>query len=206
MKYKPTNESRIKSGMTCLLLAGLCGLASAANIAYVPKAAPGDTATAGAGKQWPTTRFVVNGDCITDNLTGLMWAKNGVIGFEATDGGGPIAQPNYANTTANLNNLSWSNAAIAINNMNTATTKLCGYSDWRLPNQKELLSLFNYAVVSGNQANWLNTQGFTGVEPNVYWSSTAGGVGAWRVLMLNGSSGSFDVTYAFYVLPVRGGQ
>jgi hypothetical protein len=25
---------------------------------------------------WPVPRFVVSGDCVTDKLTGLMWAKN----------------------------------------------------------------------------------------------------------------------------------
>ena len=28
-----------------------------------------------AGVAWPIPRFVVSGDCVTDNLTGLMWAK-----------------------------------------------------------------------------------------------------------------------------------
>ncbi|MBI5195097.1 MAG: hypothetical protein HZA10_02105, partial [Nitrospirae bacterium] len=28
------------------------------------------------GVAWPNPRFSVNGDCVTDNLTGLMWAKN----------------------------------------------------------------------------------------------------------------------------------
>ena len=100
MKYKTINRYLIKFGIKVFLLAGLIGLVNAANIAQVAKIAPGDTATAGAGKQWPTTRFVVSGDCVSDKLTGLMWPKNGIIGFEATDGGGPIAQPNYANTTA----------------------------------------------------------------------------------------------------------
>ncbi len=207
MKYKPINGSRIKSGMICLLLAGLCGLASAADIAYVPKVAPGDTATAGAGKEWPTMRFVVNGDCITDNLTGLMWAKNGIIGFEDTNGGGPIAQPNYANIIANLNTLTWSQAATAIGNMNTATTKLCGYSDWRLPNINELSSLVNYAVTENSA--WLKnpTQGFTNVRASIYWSSTAYNPdNAWDVSMVDGYVGYDDKTTGYYVWPVRGGQ
>ena len=29
------------------------------------------------GVDWPDPRFAVSGDCVTDNLTGLMWAKNG---------------------------------------------------------------------------------------------------------------------------------
>src|SRR3989304_10455677 len=29
-----------------------------------------------AGVAWPGPRFTVSGDCVTDNLTGLMWTKN----------------------------------------------------------------------------------------------------------------------------------
>lgn len=28
------------------------------------------------GVAWPNPRFTVSGDCVTDNLTGLMWAKD----------------------------------------------------------------------------------------------------------------------------------
>ena len=40
------------------------------------------------GVDWPDPRFTVNGDCVTDNLTGLMWAKNGNLpnGFKSWQG------------------------------------------------------------------------------------------------------------------------
>ncbi len=193
---------------------------------YLAAAVPGDTATAGTGITWGSggtvsNRFIAGsnqsgGDCtdsLKDNLTGLEWAKNGIIGFEDTNGGVPIAQPNYANTTANLNDLGWSNAAIAINNMNTATTKLCGYSDWRLPNINELRSLVNYAATqtSSTPAAWLETQGFTNVQVDYnYWSSTAYAStpdNAWNVNMNGGYVGLGDKTASIlYVWPVRGGQ
>jgi hypothetical protein len=201
MKYKT-----IKLGV---LLNGLMLMASAASIAYVPKAAPGDTATAGAGKQWPTTRFVASGNCVTDNLTGLMWAKNAIIGFETTDGGGPIAQPDYANTEPTLNTLSWANSKTAISNMNAATSKLCGYSDWRLPNVNELQSLLNYAATqaSSTPAAWLNSQGFSNVRTVIYWSSTAyNGSNSWNVYFYDGRSYSDAVGFTNSVWPVRGGQ
>jgi len=36
-----------------------------------------------AGVAWPDPRFTVSGDCVSDNLTGLMWAKNGDLPFQA---------------------------------------------------------------------------------------------------------------------------
>ncbi len=204
MKYK-----NIKPGF---LLISWLATANASNMAYVAKTGPGAIGAGdGAGKEWPTTRFVVNGDCVTDNLTGLMWAKNGIIGFEATTGGGLITQPNYANTTASLNNLIWLQAVAAINNMNTtATTKLCGYSDWRLPNVNELLSLINYAAFqhSSTPGTWLNNNGFSNVQIYLYWSSSpAPGISdAWYVNMNNGINGRGSINSSYYIWPVRGGQ
>lgn len=70
-------NKNIKLGLLAMFLSNFLVLAYAANIAYVAKTGPG--ASTGAGKQWPTKRFIVDGDCITDNLTGLMWPKNSQI-------------------------------------------------------------------------------------------------------------------------------
>jgi hypothetical protein len=188
MKYTPIKLS--------LLLVSLSSLASAANIAEVAKTSPGNSGN-GTGKQWPDPRFVANGDngdCVTDKLTGLVWAKNGNLLGTGTWGG------SSTNGTAQYK--------VAQMNTNSSATgyQLCGYSDWRLPRQKELLSLFNYAAASGNQATWLNGAGFTNVRASLYWSSSPGGTGAWYVDMLNGASGSHGVTTTLYVWPVRGGQ
>jgi hypothetical protein len=94
------------------------------------------------GAAWPTPRFTVQGDCITDDLTGLTWTKS-----PAANEGTWQQGLDYANSFT-----------------------LCGYSDWRLPNRNELGSLIHYGVAE--PAVWLNGQGFTGVSPNYYWSST----------------------------------
>jgi hypothetical protein len=175
------------------------------------------------GVAWPSSRFVAGtgatADCITDKLTGLMWPKNGIIGFEATNGGGPIAQPNYVNTTANLNQINWTYALTAVANMNTAPIKLCGYSDWRLPNKVELKSLVNYGAA--NPANWLmygsGNSGtpacdgacFANVQADYYWSSStyaSDTTRAWYVGFNYGSVGAIFKPFDLYVWPVRGGQ
>ncbi|MDP3297140.1 MAG: DUF1566 domain-containing protein [Thermodesulfovibrionia bacterium] len=134
-----------------------------------------------AGVAWPEPRFIVDGDCVIDNLTGLMWARDGnLTGY-----------------------MKWNPAIDYANNLT-----LCGYSDWRLPNINELDSLMNADV--SNTAIWLNGQGFTNVQSNDYWSSTTGTFytgGAWVKAMGWHGYGVLGDKYGnFYVWPVRSGQ
>ena len=135
-----------------------------------------------AGVPWPSPRFTpgidAESDCITDNLTGLMWPKNG----------------NLAGGTK-----TWNDAIDYANNLT-----LCGYSDWRLPNLNELESLVN-ASQSGPAA-WLNTQGFNNVQSNDYWFSTtyAGSTGgAWETNMWSGGVNSSNKLSTYSAWPVR---
>ena len=132
------------------------------------------------------SRFTVSGDCVTDNLTGLMWAKNGNL-------------PNGLKT--------WQGVLDFVASLNNGTG-LCGYHDWRVPNINELESLLN--VGEGDSATWLNSQGFSNVQSPIYWSSTttAGStVSAWAVTMGYGFvSGDNKSDYRYYVWPVRSGQ
>ena len=180
--------------------------------AQVPKTGEsGGAVGSNMGVAWPSPRFVAGtgatANCITDKLTGLMWPKNGIIGFQSTPGGGPIAQPNYANTQAVLNSFTWNDALLVVADMNTAPTKLCGYSDWRLPNKVELKSLVNYG--NSNSAEWLNSQGFQNVQADNYWSSSSyapNTSAAWRVVFGDGGVTAYDKSNVYYVWPVRGGQ
>jgi len=137
-----------------------------------------------AGTAWPSPRWTVGtgaeGDCITDNLTGLMWVKS----------------PDSTTRT-------WANALTWANNLS-----LCGYTDWRLPNINELESLIN--AEQSNSASWLNTQGFSNEHGHDgYWSSTTDASytsGAWIVGMDEGGVGYVYKTNGGYVLPVRVGQ
>jgi PKD repeat protein len=100
-----------------------------------------------AGVAWPDPRFTIGtgaeSECITDNLTGLMWARNGNLNGKRT----------------------WYEAINYANNLT-----LCGYSDWHLPNVNELESLINADEPS--TAAWLNIQGFNNIQSNNYWTST----------------------------------
>lgn len=133
------------------------------------------------GVAWPSPRFTVDGtgDCVTDNLTGLMWVKN---------------------PDSTLRN--WASAMTYANNLT-----LCGYDDWRLPNVNELESLLN--AEQANIATWLNTQGFSNVQAFYYWSSStyAGStIYAWNVNMDDGNVGAYNEIALDNVWPVRAGQ
>lgn len=137
------------------------------------------------GVAWPEPRFEAAGDCVTDNLTGLTWAKN------ANLANGPMPWLDAINYVAEMN----------------AKGGLCGATDWRVPNIVELGLLPNKE--KADSAAWLNTQGFENVEGYNYWSSTTRAnhlEHAWRVQMNFGYwLGSGKLVNA-YVWPVRGGE
>ncbi len=142
-----------------------------------------------AGVAWPNPRFILGTgaetECITDNLTGLMWPRNGNI-------------PGGTRT--------WQEALDYIASINNGAG-LCGYSDWVLPNINELLSLVN--VDESNTASWLNTQEFYNFQSNIYWSSTTGVDAAslaWMAIMSYGGSDDHPKNNSYFVLPTRSGQ
>lgn len=141
-----------------------------------------------AGVAWPNPRFTDNSDeTVNDNLTGLMWTKN-----------------------ANLpgTNKTWQEALDYVNGMNSGTYPNFGYTDWSLPNKKELRSLTDYSRSSS--ALPLNHP-FLNVQMKQYWSSTsdANSPGfAWPVnmtVMLGGIQSSYT-DYLYIVWPVRSGH
>ena len=92
-----------------------------------------------AGVAWPDPRFRVNGDgTVTDDLTGLMWTQDGQVA--AKDGNANCFQGN------NCDFKTWQEALDYVAGMNAGTNLNFGYTDWRLPNILELLSLSNHTI------------------------------------------------------------
>ena len=146
------------------------------------------------GVAWPNPRFTVNGDeTVTDNLTGLVWTQD-----------------------AYLTQDDWTGALDYVADMNAGTHQNYGYTDWRLPNVRELQSLVHYGVCDPAVPNTEGTGKCTGtgdpfinVQSYGYWSSTtyAGSTdGAWVVSMSSGVVGYGTKSDYYYVWPVRGGQ
>jgi hypothetical protein len=98
--------------------------------------------------------------------------------------------------------MTWSNALLAVTALNSAAYG--GYSDWRLPNVKELQSIVDYGRVSPA----IDTTYFPNAQSNGYWSSTTYADStdfAWFVNFNYGDVYFVDKTSTFYVRPVRGG-
>jgi len=151
------------------------------------------------GAAWPDPRFTANADTtIADNLTGLVWAPNGNIML--------TRDPRWEKQSRAADGaVTWQHALDYIAKLNAEN--YLGHNDWRLPNFKELGSLFN--IAQANTAAWLNNQGFTNAQGgDYYWSSTSytnETNKAWAVDMTYGNANYFYKANNHYVWPVRGG-
>ena len=80
--------------------------------------------------------FVDNGDgTITDRATGLMWSQD--------DSGPQVNLENEAGDSGPRSGMTWEEALAWVEEMNEQG--YLGYSDWRLPNAKEMQSLVDYS-------------------------------------------------------------
>ena len=127
--------------------------------------------------------YTDNGDgTITDNVTGLMWAKDGTD--KGCDYGAEISWQ-----TA----IGWANFLV-----------FAGYNDWRLPNRRELESLID----AGASYPAINSTYFPYTDWQDYWSGTTlkdDSTYAWCVHFGNGSVDYQDKTVVHKVRAVRGG-
>ena len=152
------------------------------------------------GAVWPVPRFTDNLDgAVTDNLTGLMWL---------TDAN--CIETNYPGFD-NDGMVIWQHALDFVAGVNDGSYSLCGagYTDWRLPNLRELHSLidcgqFNLALPSGHP--------FTN-SPSIgsYWSSNTNPYDGFTDYAkdVNFNTGAAGINHKEghrYVRAVRGGQ
>ncbi len=144
----------------------------------------GDDGDLEKGYTWPSPRFSpgASGDAtntVTDNLTGLVWARNASLGGL----------------------MNWGAAVDYCTNLEYG-----GYSDWRLPNRHELFSLLDDGK---NNPSLPDGHPFSGVQSSWYWTSTtdAGNTDrGWCIGLGTGILWYYDKDpNNFYVWPVRGG-
>lgn len=154
--------------------------------------------------EWPNSRYTIediSGDnVVTDNKTGLMW-KQCAEGLTGADCG-----------TGKIGNYRW-NEALDL----AATEEFADYTDWRVPNLKELESIIAYNCVypAINETVFPNTSNFVylvsspvGLSPASNSNSvfvilfTVGDVGA----VLRTQIGAPYLTTPYAVRLVRSGQ
>jgi hypothetical protein len=161
--------------------------------------AAGDDGAWHKGVPSPTPRFTDNANgTVTDNLTRLIWMKN-------------------ANAFGTKN---WADALSVANNLKSGDFGLTDGSkvgDWRLPNLRELQSLFDYAWSdpalpnTAGTGKWVEGDPFQGVLSSFYyyWSSTTAATDtnyAWAVNFRDVTvNGNVKTSNVLYVWCVRGG-
>lgn len=141
----------------------------------------------------PGSRFTVHGDgTVTDHRTRLMWKQcsEGQTGAECGEGG--------------MNHYTWPEALARARTVNEGGG-FAGFTDWRLPNIKELRSIverqcydpaINLAVFPNATSNW-HWSGSPNADDSNY---------ALYVSFSNGGSDYYYRTYGYAVRLVRGGQ
>jgi hypothetical protein len=138
----------------------------------------------------PDSQLIDNGDLtVTDRFTGLMWKQ-------CAEG-----QTNDVNCSGTAVNYNWQSSLEIPETLN-AGVGFAGYTDWRLPNIKELNSIIDEAC--GFPA--MNTTRFPNASSNQFWSSSpdAGDEGrAWRVNFVDGRVSSTGRLSKYNVRLVR---
>lgn len=137
----------------------------------------------------PTHLFTSHNDgTVTDSRTGLMWQQCSVGQSGAACSGKAVTY-------------TWQDALHYAQNLN-ANGGFAGYTDWRLPNIKELSSIVEDQCVDPA----INATVFPNTPSRLFWSSSPVAdvsYDAWYVIFLNGVTSNDDKDSGNYVRLVR---
>lgn len=138
------------------------------------------------------SRYQDHGDgAVTDLQTGLMWQRCS------------LGQSGTGCTTGTATRFAWDLALQQGENINTGGG-FAGYSDWRLPNKKELESL----VEEGCYSPAINNTNFPNTSNTAFWSSSPDSRhsdSAFAVHFRDGYSTYYSRSSSYQVRLVRGG-
>jgi hypothetical protein len=188
--FTPASDLPISSTYTVTLTTGIMNSSG--------KALPGNYV-------WTFTTLphyvAVSGGCVQDNSTGLIWE------VKTTDGGLRDWSKKYSNYSTDFDPIGQYGASTDASGFvaDVNATKLCGYSDWRLPALAELQSL----VVGSSPGPTIDTAWFPNTKADIYWSSSPfdGYPGyAWGVdFYIADATGAARGSFISYVRLVRAG-
>jgi hypothetical protein len=148
--------------------------------------------------------LIDNGDgTVSDSKTGLMWEKHDDSNL-----------PGLAGIHDRNNKYTWANAFVKIADLNFVA--FAGYTDWRLPNRKELDTIVDLGAVNPATFPAFNhscTPGCTldacsCTQADYFWSSTTyldDPTFAWGEDFGSGYAGAVPKTFTPYVRAVRNG-
>jgi hypothetical protein len=186
--FEASISSRIKVGFRAMLV-GIWLAAIPVSVAQVCQS--------GIPPSNPTNAYIVDiaNGTVTDPRTGLMWDRclQGLSGADCNVGATQF--------------LDWDGALAAASAANSATYK--GYSDWRLPNIKELVSSYEYCNITAALGNGRVFP--LGPGASNLWSSSPAASAAGFAYLLSGINGKVAREDRPLVGPnsvrlVRGGQ
>jgi hypothetical protein len=147
------------------------------------------------GRPLPDNSFIDNGDgTVTDSSTGLMWQQAIAPGTYTWE-----QALTYCENLILNNDRQWTSGA-----PNDFGVK---YSDWRLPTQKELLSIVDYSIYNPSINKMFFPDPISGYDYG-YWTSTTCDnqyTYDWFVSFYYGASGNDDKRMRYHVHAVRGG-
>ncbi len=177
---------RIIKVLLFFLLILSCAVAAAVCNDTIPKTAP-DSA------------FSVDNGLVTDNRTGLMWRQcsEGQSGVDCSEG------------DRDSSFFTWQEALEHVKSVNSNSGD--GYSDWRLPNKKELETIIENSCVapSINENFFYMFPSRSFYADARYWTSTTladDPQSAWVALFQYGAILPAKKSGKFFIRLVRGGQ